>query len=524
MASLFELFSSCALRRRVGALFAGLLVLASPALATWSLVVLNTKTGEVCVASATCIGNKFPLKLWLPVIVVERGGGVAQSMVDTLGGNRMTMWAGIQNGLLPARILDKLSVQDGFHQSRQYGIVTVDGPPITFTGDKAGLARFGVTGQVGDLIYAIQGNVLAGDAVVLETEKTLRASVGDLGQRVMEAMETARLWGGDGRCSCSGSNPPGCGSPPPNFTHSAYTSFIVLARPGDVDGICNKASGCANGNYYLEKVFKGKGAADPDPVKELTSRYNAWRTSRAGLPDHYLSKVQVDRELLVADGKSKASVRIQLVDLDGNPLVAGGDQVTVRQTSPGPPTASPGPVTDNGNGTYTLELTATLTPGRGAFQVEVGAQGPRSILLRPLIALETSPLSELHVGMRTVSATTGGRIPFIVNRGASDAGRPYRILGSHSGSVPGFDYGGVHVPLNRDSFFAFTWTTNGNDPKFLRSAGALNTDGRIQALLRVPPGTWSALVGRRFEFCALLGASGGGGFDVTPSVGFDLEL
>jgi hypothetical protein len=115
-------------------------------------------------------------------------------------------------------------------------------------------------------------------------------------------------------------------------------------------------------------------------------------------------------------------------------------------------------------------------------------------------------------------------VPFIINRGASDAGRPYRILGGYSGSLPGFDYGGVHVPLNRDPFFAFTWTTNGNDPKFMRSAGTLNPEGRIQALLRVPPGTWSALVGRRFEFCALLGASGGTGVDVTPSVGFDLEL
>ena len=522
--SLSACISRGTLRRRLGALLAGLLILASPALATWSLVVLNTRTGEVCVASATCLGNKFPLKLWLPVIVVEQGGGVAQSMIDSLGGNRMTMWAGIQNGLLPARILDRLSVQDGFHQSRQYGIVTVDGPPVTFTGSKAGLARYGVSGQVGDLIYAIQGNVLAGDAVILETEKTLRASTGDLGQRVMAAMETARLWGGDGRCSCSSSDPPGCGSPPPNFTHSAYTAFIILARPGDVDGVCKPAVGCANGNYYLEKVFKGKGPTDPDPVIELTARYNAWRTGMLGLPDHYLSKVHVDRELLVADGTSRASVRIQLVDIDGVPLATGGDQVSVRRISPGPVTAIPGPVTDNGDGTYSLELVATSTPGRGAFQVEVGAKGPRSILLRPLIALETSPLSELHVGVRTISATTGGRAPFTINRGAQDAGRPYRILGGHSGTVPGFDYGAVHVPLNRDPFFAFTWTTNGNDPKFMRCAGILNAEGRIQALLRVPAGNWSALVGRRFEFCALLGASGGTGVDVTSSVGFDLEL
>jgi len=512
------------LSRRLGALIATSLVLASPALATWSIVVLNRKTGEVCVASATCIGNKFPLKLWLPVIVVERGGGVAQSMVDSLGGHRMTIWNGIQNGFLPARILDQLSKQDGSHQSRQYGIVTVDGPPVTFTGSKAGQARFGVTGQVGDLIYAIQGNVLAGNEVILETEKTLRASTGDVGQRVMAAMETARLWGGDGRCSCSGSNPPGCGSPPPNFTHSAYTAFIVLARPGDVDGICNKALGCANGNYYLEKVFKGQGPSDPDPVTELTSRYNAWRTGVAGIPDHYLSKVFVDRELLVADGRSKASVRVQLVDVDGVPLTTGGASLTIRRTSPGPATATPGPVTDNGDGTYSFELVSTTAAGRGAFQVEIDAKGPRSVLLRPLIVLETSPLTELHVGVRTVSATNGGRVPFTINRGAQDAGRAYRILGGYSGTTPGFDYSGIHVPLNRDPFFMFTWTTKGNTQKFYRSVGTLDGSGRSQALLRVPAGGWSSLVGRQFNFCSLMGPDAVGAVDVTELVEFELAL
>ena len=34
-----------------------LLGLNSPALATWSIVVLNHVTGEVCVATATCIPN-----------------------------------------------------------------------------------------------------------------------------------------------------------------------------------------------------------------------------------------------------------------------------------------------------------------------------------------------------------------------------------------------------------------------------------------------------------------------------------
>ena len=67
----------------------------------------------------------------------------------------------------------------------------------------------------------------------------------------MAAMEAARAMGGDGRCSCSGSDPDGCGSPPPSFTKSAHTAFVVLARLGNTDGGCGQLDGCAAGNYYL---------------------------------------------------------------------------------------------------------------------------------------------------------------------------------------------------------------------------------------------------------------------------------
>ncbi len=508
---------------RLGAVVFGLVVCAGPALATWSIVVVNRVTGEVCVASATCIGNKFPLKVWLPVIAVEKGGGVAQSAVDSTGGNRLVIWNGLQAGLAPARILDQLSKNDGWFQQRQYGIVDFNASPITFTGSQAGKACLGVVGEVGDLVYAVQGNVLAGDEVVLETEKTLRAAAGDLSQRVMAAMETARLWGGDGRCSCSSSDPPGCGSPPPSFTHSAYTAFIVLARPGDVDGVCNPSVGCASGNYYLSTVFKGKGASDPDPVQELTQRYNQWRTSMAGVPDHYSSAVQADRDSLVADGLSSARISVKLADVDGVPLTTGGHSLRVRRTSPGGPTARPGPITDHGDGTYSFSLTATSKAGRSAFQIEVDTKGPRSILLRPQLVMETSPRTDLHLGVRRLSASAGGMAPFTVNRGSAEAGRTYRILGGHSGNLPGFDFGGVHVPLNRDAFFNFTWSTTGSDSAFMGSAGVLDGVGRATADLVVPAGAWSALAGRRFDFCALLGATATTGVAVTPLVSFRLD-
>ena len=62
-----------ALLRRLSTLLGALLVLHAPALATWSIVVLNHKTGEVCVATATCIPN-FQIRRYVPVVRVGLGG------------------------------------------------------------------------------------------------------------------------------------------------------------------------------------------------------------------------------------------------------------------------------------------------------------------------------------------------------------------------------------------------------------------------------------------------------------------
>lgn len=501
--------------RRFLSLALAFLLLVPAAQATWSIVVVNRATGEVCVASATCITN-FSLKRWLPVVVVGKGGGAAQSAVDIDGTNRLKIRDGLLAGDTPQEILDLLA-QHGAHQSRQYGIAAFDGAPVTFTGTGAGEAKYGVAGEVGDLAYAIQGNVLAGDAVILEAEQTFLSTPGDLGQRVMAAMETARLFGGDGRCSCSQSSPDGCGSPPPSFTKTAHTAFIVLARMGDEDGGCDTADGCASGKYYLSRQFNG-GANDPDPVIVLQQKYDEWRQDLSGVPDHVLSVVSVDRDQLVADGRSSAKVRVRLVDVDGVPLPQGGVKLRIVPVEPGPPTAVPGVVTDHGDGSYTFDLVATDHPGQGTWHVYAQYKPKQQALLWPPLSMETDVLSELHAGYDEYSVSSGTWVPFTINRGPADAGRVYRILGSASGTVPGFDLGTLHVPLNPDRFFGFTWKTPG-PPYFPGSAGPLDVNGRGKAYLSLPPAAWNVLVGSRLDFTALLG---GPTLEVTEVVGFEV--
>jgi len=67
--------------RRASAAAAAALVFALPASATWSIVVVNTQTGEVVVAAATCLEN-FNLIKDLPVMRVGHGGAVSQGLID----------------------------------------------------------------------------------------------------------------------------------------------------------------------------------------------------------------------------------------------------------------------------------------------------------------------------------------------------------------------------------------------------------------------------------------------------------
>lgn len=494
------------------------LVLVVPARATWSIVVVNTLTREVAVATATCIEGPG-IDTRVPVIVVEKGAGAAQAFVLSTAFNRKKIFNGFMKGREPWDILRRIGEKDWGFKDRQFGIVGLEGEPVTWTGTS--LNAFihqwagGLTGEVGELRYAIQGNVLTGAPVVLEAERALLETPGDLSTKVMAAMEAAREMGGDGRCSCFPTDADKCGSPPPDFDKSAHTIAYMLARPGDVDGICNGDDGCANGDYYLSFSF-GNYEGDPDPVELLQVEYDLWRAALSGIPDHYASHVDAAAQSLPADGQASTRVTVSLADVDGVPLTIGGHQLVVRQASEGPATAVPGPVSDHGDGTYSFDLVATTTPGRGAWAVEVATGTTRVIRLWPPVVVQTDPLEDLHVGLYDLHPDNDLGAPFTLNRGSAEAGRPYKILGSAAGTVPGIPFRGVTIPLNRDRLLEFTWTKN--DPsQFRGSAGTLDADGRASAWLRLPPPVWSSFAGERLHFTALLG---GASDEVTNLVSF----
>lgn len=217
---------------------AGVIALAAgSASATWSIIIIDTRTGEIAVGSATCLTG-FDLRNNTPVLIPEVGAATAQSFVDSTGQNRVLVRDLLVAGVHPNDILTALAGFDSGHQTRQYGIADTMGGTATFSGTGAGAWAGGEVGQIGDLVYAVQGNVLTGEPVVTNAVQAILDTPGDLAAKLMASMEAARAFGGDGRCSCPGGSPTACGAPPPSFNKSAHIAYMLIARAGDTAG-CN---------------------------------------------------------------------------------------------------------------------------------------------------------------------------------------------------------------------------------------------------------------------------------------------
>lgn len=307
------------LRFLLGLLFAALLS-ATPLRATWSIVIVNLATGEVAVAIATCLTN-FDLRPNTIVVIPGVGVAAAQSFVGPLA-LRELIRSSLLAGTPAAQILTQLAAADGGHPTRQYGIVGLSNGAATFTGAQAMAFAGGLTGQTGSLVYAIQGNVLTGSPVLTAAEQALINTPGSIGDRLMAAMQAARSFGGDGRCSCSIGAPTSCGSPPASFAKSAHTALMVVSRPSDVDAACNGSLGCAAGGYWLDLNIANQSAGALDPVLQLQTAYNGWKAQQLGRADHFQSSVALSASTLRGNGSDTIVGTVTLRDANGAAITA----------------------------------------------------------------------------------------------------------------------------------------------------------------------------------------------------------
>jgi uncharacterized Ntn-hydrolase superfamily protein len=253
--------------------------------ATWSVIAVDRKTGQIVIASATCVPQQafagFPakgLKDVQAIIIPGVGIAAAQANVDRTRKLQALIALELNKGTDPTRIIDMLKSEDQNHASRQYGIVDLKGRFAGYSGASNGKQSLDRQGRVDgtEVYFSIQGNILAGDDVIEEAVKSFKQARGSLSDRVMAAMEAADSRGGDRRCNCN--TPPDPPAPCDNKT--AHVAYIVVADKNDKMG-----EGLNDGNYSLEIQVTDqdiKPDENDNPVKTLRIRYDRWMKAHAG--------------------------------------------------------------------------------------------------------------------------------------------------------------------------------------------------------------------------------------------------
>ena len=164
-----------------------------PRVATFSIVARDVKTGELGVAVQSrflAVGAVVP---WAKAGV---GAIATQSLANTTyGPEGLKLLAG---GATPEEVVKRLTEKDDERALRQVGIVSPTGKPATFTGAECSAWAGGRAGED----FAVQGNILAGEAVVAAMAESFEKSAGggkELGQRLIDALKAGQQAGGDRR-------------------------------------------------------------------------------------------------------------------------------------------------------------------------------------------------------------------------------------------------------------------------------------------------------------------------------------
>ncbi|HSR42584.1 MAG TPA: DUF1028 domain-containing protein [Longimicrobiales bacterium] len=258
-----------------------LVALPAPLSATWSIIAVDVRTGLVVIASATCVSaeglrSRGGLMSIQAVLVPGIGVAAAQAGVDDTRANQTLIFEQMRMGTDPDAILAMLS-EDPRFQSRQFGLVDLQGRMAGFSGERNGYASLAVQSEVrGEGIYfAVQGNILESDDVVLDAVDAFLAAEGTVLDRVMAGMEAADEAGGDSRCSCRT-------DPVPDTEmrcrhRTAHVAYIAAARPEDETGGAH-----SGGTYSLFLDVDDENTLpteSPNPVETLRMRYDEWKAA-----------------------------------------------------------------------------------------------------------------------------------------------------------------------------------------------------------------------------------------------------
>ena len=211
---------------------------------TFSIVAVDLDNGQVGSAGASCIGGSIIIS------DIHPGVGAIHTQSYWSGYNQLMASDLMDNGLSPDEIIDYIVENDVSNNPliRQYGIVDLydGGRSAAYTGDNCMDYKNHILGQT----YAIQGNILINEEVLINIENNFNSTTGTLADKLMSALQGANIPGADSRCL-------------DNET-SSLSAFIRVANPMDDE------------DAFLLDLNINNTSNNQEPINLLQELYDQW--------------------------------------------------------------------------------------------------------------------------------------------------------------------------------------------------------------------------------------------------------
>jgi uncharacterized Ntn-hydrolase superfamily protein len=163
---------------------------ASTVASTFSIVAADPASGEVGVA----VQSKY-LAVGAVVPWVRAGVGAVATQAMAFAGFGPQILGALAKGTAPGQALAAALRDDPLPARRQVGVVSAAGEPVNHTGAECTAWAGGLLGPN----FAVQGNILAGEAVVREMARAFETGLGPLCERLLAALQAGQAAGGDKR-------------------------------------------------------------------------------------------------------------------------------------------------------------------------------------------------------------------------------------------------------------------------------------------------------------------------------------
>ena len=232
---------------------------------TFSIVAIDSLTGEIGSAGASCVGSSVTYPHGAAILSdVIPGVGAIHTQAAWTPLNQQNAHNWMMMGLAPQQIIDSLVAHDanGTPSTRQYGITDYHGGHPR-SAAYTGLNCSNYKNDTAYLNYSIQGNILLGQHILDSMQHRFLNTPGTLADRLMGALQGAKVIGADTRCAVRNTS-----------SQSAFLRVAKMTDPADSLTL----------DLWMAYPQNMSGVFPVDPIDSLQNLYTTWKLTASVNP------------------------------------------------------------------------------------------------------------------------------------------------------------------------------------------------------------------------------------------------